>query len=508
MMKKIIAMILSVLTIVGCLAGCGGKANNGPQTGASNVEISYLNQGFGSAWLDEVVEAFNAKYPEYHAFVRSTADSGAATASFGMSDIDTTDIYIGSEPKPTKYVLPLDDFLKTTAEGDAKAIQEKFPAEYLEAMRWEDGHIYSVGMNNSVLSIVYNTELFAKAGITTPPRTSDELASVCAKLLDEDIVPMCHFMNGGYWWKMNHFWWGQYDSVETFEDFYANPTKDKFLAKDGRYKALKACEKIVTPEYTMTGSNTESHVSIQTKFLAGRAAMMVNASWLSTEMNNVEDLNKFDVMRPPMISSIVEKCTTVKNDMQLRKVIDGIDAVLDGEKTEADFKTADGYTIDNLTVSAEDWVLLYAARTTIYSDSEANSVFIPNYSDAQEGAQKFLSFCFSDEGYRIIADTLRTPMNLSLSQGEMDKTGYTVLQNSFIGLAEESEHYIFSKYRGKDRLFTDGGAWPFALESYFYVPMMSSRNESDRITAEDAWKYMTDVITDNYEGWAANVKGE
>lgn len=505
---RIIAVVLTVATVVSCFAGCNGSSGDskGKKTGSKNIEISFLNQGYGREWIDKLVENFNKANPEYNVFIRSTADDTTATASFGMPKIDTTDLYITSNPNRNTYVEPLDDFLKTTADGDSKTIGEKYKTGYLEALRWKDGHIYSLGLNGSVLSVVYNKELFKKAGIETIPRTSDELATVCTMLSDEGITPMCHFMNGGYWWKMVHFWWGQYEGVEKFQDFYANPTKEKFLRKDGRYKALKACEKITTPEFTMVGSNTENHVSVQTKFLTGKAAMMVNASWLSTEMSDVKDLKKFDVMRPPMISTIVEKCTTVKNDQQLRKVISAIDSILDGKKKGTDYKNGDSYSIDGLTVSKEDWDLLYAARTSIYSDAIDGGAFIPTYSDAKKGAKKFLAYCLSDEGQSIIASIIHTPMVLDLSKGEVDISGYSDLQKGFTKLAQQSENFIFSGYRAKDRIFTDGGAWAFGLASYFYVPMMSNKNENDRITADDAWKYITDVISDNYEGWQSNVK--
>ena len=231
-----------------------------------------------------------------------------------------------------------------------------------------DGNIYTLTYGGSTIGIVYNKELFKQAGIDVTPRTTDELIAVCATLADMNITPTCHFKNGGYYWKMNELWFAQYEGIEAYNDFWANPTKEKMLAKDGRYEALLVNQKLLTPENVLSGSNVDNHVSIQTKFLNGKAAMMVNGTWLSTEMQNNDKINNFEMMRNPVISAIKNKCTTIQNDQQLRSVVSAIDSITDGEKTEADYKQGDGFVVGTLMVSSEDWARIKEARTMCYVD--------------------------------------------------------------------------------------------------------------------------------------------
>lgn len=508
MITKVTALCILMAMLMSCFVGCGPQ-NSTTKGGneASDVEISIWNAGNGTAWLEAAIEAFNAKQSEYHVYYRATADFSASYSAFGLADVDTTDLYLTSTlANDLKYLEPLDDVLNTTIPGESKTLKEKFPADYLASMEFADGHYYNLSSNQSIIGIVYNKELFQKAGITQLPRTSDELAVVCSKLYDEGITPLCHFLNGGYWWKMSEYWFAMHEGAESYHDFYHNPTKDKMLAKDGRYEALKALEKIVTPEYILSGSNVDNHISIQTKFMDGRAAMMVNGTWLSNEMGGAEDVNKFAMMPTPVISSIIDRLTTVKNDQQLRKVVSAVDACVNGEKTEADYKQGDNFVIDGLTISAEDWTAVRVARTSVYSDTMTTGFFIPNYSNATEGAKEFLKFFYSDECTKILAAKHYCPI-VSLTEGELDLSNWNEFEKSVLALRDQAEGIITPRGTMKThRLFTDGGAWPFGLDSYAYATLMCTKNENDRVGADEAWDYIYKVINDSYENWEKNIK--
>ena len=200
---------------------------------------------------------------------------------------------------------------------------------------------------------------------------------------------------------MQNVWFAQYDGVEYFSDFLKDATKDKMLKKDGRYEALKVLEKIVTPNYTLQGSNSESHVSMQTKFLEGACAMMLNGSWLSSEMSNSDKMNDFEMMKTPVISSITDKLETVKGETQLRALIQAIDEVTDGTKSEETYKDGDNYKVEGNSISAADWEYVRVARNMMATTYSGTSAFIPNYSNAKDGAKEFLKFMYSDEGYQI-----------------------------------------------------------------------------------------------------------
>ncbi len=140
-----------------------------------------------------------------------------------------------------------------------------------------------------------------------------------------------------YWEYAEEVWHAQYDGYDYYRNtFYAckdeagnSPSKDVLTKKDGRYQVLKAMEKFVTPEYILPGSNSQDHITMQTKFLNQDIGIMVNGSWVSNEMETTGNMADYGVMKTPVISSITDKLTTVKSDTLLRQLISAIDAVSD-----------------------------------------------------------------------------------------------------------------------------------------------------------------------------------
>ncbi len=515
-MKKVLAGMLVIAMTTACLAGCGGKKGGDLEkagTSPKDIEISYWNSGLGREWLDNVIEAFEKEYPDYNVFVNAKSDYNAVISTLGLEDVDTTDIYMGIRSYDKSMLEPIDALLETTCEGDTKKLSEKFSPEYLRLEKDPDGHYYGVTSGGGALGIVYNKEMFKKAGIDQLPRTTDELALVCDTFYSLDKPALAHFSTTGYWDFITEVWMAQYDGV----DYYLNnlygctdengvsPSKEVFTKKDGRYYTLLAYEKFITPEYVLTGSNSTDHITMQTMFLNGSAAMMVNGSWLSNEMESAGSLEKFEMMRLPVISSITDRMTTIKDEELLRSVISAVDSVLDGEKQESDYVVNGGYSIDGQIISEEDWNIAKDARTSVAINYGGGSSHIPTYSNAKEGAMKFLEFMYSDKGYTIMAQTTHIPLPMSLSEGELDISNWNEFEKSQYELLDEAKYYICEQTGQKHRIYTDGGAHPFC--SMKFVNFFCSKNPADRLTADEFWEQVQKKVEDKYEhSWLANIK--
>ena len=506
-MKKIVASLL-VITMIACtIVGCG-KSEDTKKGGTStkDIEINVWNSGLGIAWLEALIDEFEKTYPEYNVYFNETASEAAVVAAYGMEDVDTVDIYLSRKNYDISYTEPLNELLEVTAEGDSKPLLEKFNESYLALERTKDGTIYSLSYGGGVLGLVYNKESFAEAGIEQLPRTTDELAVVCNTLFSKNIIPLCHSQGGGYWSYLEEAWFGQYEGSDYYiNTFYGDPTKDTFLKKDGRYEVMKALEKVLTPDYVLSGSNTNDFTTMQTKFLNGEAAMMPNGSWLANEMKAGDKMDNFATMKLPVLSAVTDKLTTATKESELRKVIDAIDAVTDGKEDITAYQQGSDYVVNGKTVSSADWDYLYAARNTVPDNFAGLAMYIPSYSNAKEGAKEFMKFMYSDKGYKIYADTLHTTLPMQMSEGELDMSDWNTFEKCQVDLLNECEQSFSVFNRSKHDIFSFGGAHAYA--DVKFETLFCSRNKADRLGADEAWERIVHTIKDQYEStWLANIQ--
>lgn len=510
---RVMGLILSLVMSISCLTACGGKETD-KKAGNSktDVEIAYWNTGFGTDWLDAMIEAFETSHPEYNVSYSASSNLNSVNATFGIEG-DTVDLYLGLKSYDTSKLEPLDDVLNSTVKGESKTIGEKFDASYLALEKAADGKYYTLTYAGGILGVVYNKEMFEDAGITTTPRTTNELAAACDKLYKKDYTPLCHYAPSGYWEFMDEVFFAQYDGFDYYlNSFYAckdengnSPSKEVFLKKDGRYETVKAYEKFITPEYVLAGSNSSDHINMQTQFLNGKAAMMVTGSWISNEMKSVGGLEKFEMMKTPVISAIINKLTTVETEGDLRKLITAIDSVTDGEKALSDYAEGENYNVEGLSVAKADWEYVSAARNMVAANYAGSSATIPNYSNAKDGAKEFLKFMYSDEGYKVFTDKVHCTLPLTMDSGEVNTKEWNSYEINQYDLLSKAEYCVTNYIMSKHRIFIDGGADIFAGTEY--INLFCASNNADRITAEEAWKEIETTVNDDYEkDWLKNIK--
>lgn len=513
---KLLSILLAVVLTAGIMSGCGGGGSGGKNTeGKTEIKIAYWQAGYGEEWLKNLIAAFEEKNTDYYVTYQATASHASVVAPFGMADIDKNDLYLDIKNMDFEYMEPLDDILATTADGDMKSIGEKMNESYLAYEKSSDGKCYTLSYGGGVIGFYYNEDLLEKAGIEQFPRTTDELVVACDALSSNGITPLCHFTAGGYYTYLLQEYMVQYNGFDYYlNNFFAckdengnSPSKAVFTAKDGRYYALKAFEKFITPEYTLSGSNTMSHTEIQTQFLQKSAAMMLNGSWVANEMNIPEDDTTVKCAKLPVLSAIINKLTTVKSDKELRKVITAIDQITDGEKQLSDFASGDGYAVDGIAVSAADWDVIYEARNTVVGNAAQQSLYIPNYADAKEGAKKFVTFLLSDAGYKIFAEATGCPLPLNLSTGEeIDISRLSNLQKVPFKVWKDAKTYVDTGVSGEHEIFATGGA--SILAGVSYVSEFSTYNNQDRKSADEVWNKYIDTVNEKYDVWLKTMKGE
>ena len=511
--KRLLAVLLVIIMSVTTFTACSGGGAGGNAKGKKEIKINYWLSGMGEQWLKDMKAAFEEEYPEYYVNYDTSSSQSALLASFGMEDVDDTDLYFVMKSDATEFMEPLDDLLLTTAKGDTKPLKDKFNQNYLQYEKSPDGHYYTLVFGGGMISFYYNKDVFEEAGITQLPRTTDELTVLCDTISSKGVAPLCHFKDGGYYEYLLQYYMAQYSGMDYYlNNFWActdeagnSPSKEIFTTKDGRYYGLKAMEKYITPNYTMSGSITQSHTEVQTQFLNGSAAMMLNGSWIENEMKTTKEDSNIGVMKMPVLSAIVNTLTTVKTDAALRKLITAIDQVTDGEKKASDFASGENYIVEDMTVSADDWNRVMEARTMISCNYTQGSAFVTRYSNQKEGALKFLEFMYSDKGYKQMAETIKFPLPLQLSEGEIDTSEMSEAQKIQFEWNTPEAVFVDAGYSSRHEIFITGNASEMA--DIKYVDKFCAGNSADRMTADEVWELLLKTVDENYEkSWLVNMK--
>ncbi len=508
--KRASLCVIAGLTSVSVLAGCGGGGN---ANSATDVEIAYWIGGYGQEYMDHIVAAFNEKYPEYYAYLSDPSKNATTVANrLNLKDEDTVDIYcnqLGGVRSYLDTMLPLNELLDETMPDESVTLRQKYNARLLDSLTEADGTVRMLGYAGSTAGIIYNAKIIDGKSYTVP-RTSDELQMLCIDLNGNGIKPFIHFQdsNIGYYTYLLKAWQAQYSGMDYYKNNWLQlkdeegnlNSKEAMLSEtDGRKAALIAMGKVVTPEFCYRGSNSNKFTISQTYFLQGEAAMMVNGSWLEYEMSNSSSENMdMRMMRIPVISSIIDKCTTITDDETLCEVVDSVDAVIDGGVSPLTGNADALVDVNGYEISEADWKTVYDARKIIYNNGSEHSMFINKYSNAQEGAKKFVQFYFSDEGHRYFIEDCHSIPLVTFGDGvEIDTTGWSGFTKAQFEDAQKSTWLCDGI--AQSPIFTKTSTHMYGTLAI--TNKLSATNSNDRKTAAQLWEDFKKDVNNKWADW-------
>ena len=424
MMKRIISIVLLACLLCGLFAGCKAKKQ---ANSATDVEIVYWETGYGRGWLDALVKNFNESQDVYYATVVASAENRISEIERGNA---TGDLYFGAWNTFNaykEYLYPMDTLLATKVDGEnGLTIGEKF-GSFVDINKNTDGHVYALPNTiGGINAIMYNANMMVDADGNPYklPNTTDELVKLCLSLFSDGKTPIIHYAD--YWYYIYEAWIAQYlgeeDFWKTWNAIYvdengvehANDVR-AITENQGRYEAYKVLEDLVSPKgYTYTNTNSFNHTTAQTYFLEGYAVMMPNGSWMENEIGGGDAAENIKPMKTPVISALADKLG-IRNDKHLSLIVDYVDGT---ELTESEMSVVNGY-------SKEVIEEVRKARSIFYGAQPQHTI-IPNYSNCVEGAVEFLKYMYSDEGMKLISDTIGVPSAIAYSGNvEVDPTNWS-----------------------------------------------------------------------------------
>ncbi|MBR2969027.1 MAG: extracellular solute-binding protein [Clostridia bacterium] len=281
--------------------------------GKTRLKIAYVEAGFGSDWLRVIATHFVKENPDYWLYLDGDPGLTELVSTQLSAGRNLADIYMPLAHDWQTYAIngwieELSDVYNAKPDGEAgQTVYEKMDdtwKEYCVANDATGEGKYSYPWSAGVSGIAYNGKMFEQYGWQVPT-TWDELLALCAKIkLDTNgkVAPFVYpGLIGGYFDFLGYTSWLQNTGIEGVKDFWTfpsaevyNPEKQPYL---GVKNALESFTELFGPNTgnALKGSMSKNHTEAQLSLLRGEAAMIINGSWLETEM--IRDLPEGYEMR-------------------------------------------------------------------------------------------------------------------------------------------------------------------------------------------------------------------
>lgn len=463
-----------------------------------DLQIRIWEGGYGVEWLENVAAGFQRKFPNVTLDISPSAERNVVLGEI-TSENPPYDLFFSESVlfDNIRLLEPLNDVYDYKWANEEKSIAQKIEPAFVNAYDVA-GTKYMVNAYSGAWGIVYNCDWIEDDEV---PVTTEELKALCVTLKTNSITP---FVFSGeaiapYWSYAYYNWVAQYEGTEMFEleqlgkikDASGNAVYDPSAAYPiGQLKALQVCEDLLWQPNGFIAAQSTGYqfITAQKKFLDGEVAMMYNGSWMLNEMSDLYPDGKGDeikMMQLPVISSIVEKCDSIKGenggtaDAELSSLIHAIDA---GESA----LQGEGYN-----VSQEDYNTILDARKAVYVTGESATGVIPKAAKNKGLAKLFLQYMYSDEGIQIHASSNNGAVLPVVGYDDIldfdelnnfNASTYRIMLNS---------KKLFLNY--KDAVLTpDCTATGYSIEKQF-----GSQNSNDRTRASKSYQDKKDL-------WSAN----
>jgi arabinogalactan oligomer/maltooligosaccharide transport system substrate-binding protein len=287
-MRRTLAGIAGTAALALVLAGCGGSSSGSDTKASDNKSVDPASLKADLTWWDTsdptneaptfkaLIEKFNQQYPNVHVNYQSVPFGDAqnkfktaAAAHKGTPDILRAEVAWVSDFASKGYLYQLDgtplmddksDFLPTPLSAD----------EY-------NGHVYGVPQVTDTLALMYNKKLFAKAGISTPPKTWDEVAADAKQLKSKAHVDGIYINSAGYF--LLPFMYGEGGDLVDVD------AKKITVNSPENVKGITEAQKLVKSGAAVKPVANDPYGTMMTLFKSGKVAMIINGPW---EVKNIE----------------------------------------------------------------------------------------------------------------------------------------------------------------------------------------------------------------------------
>ena len=297
-MKKILvasllllALLLNCVSLVSCNNASATPDFVIPEGGYDGSEVTikfYHTMGANlREVLDRYIVEFNKLYPNIH------IEHSQVGGYDDVRDQIKTEITVGNQPhiaycypdhvalyNVAKAVVTLDDLIASTIpvtrqDGTTETlglteaqINDFIQGYYNEGKQFGDGKMYTLPLSKST-EILYYNKTFFDANNLTPPKTWDEMETLCEKIraIDPNCIPLGYDSEANWFITMCEQSKSPYTSATGEHFLFDNETNRAFVAKfrswyEKKYVTTQEISGAYTSELFKAQEGTKSYMSI------------------------------------------------------------------------------------------------------------------------------------------------------------------------------------------------------------------------------------------------------
>ena len=296
-MKKILALVLACVVVIGLFAGCTKKPVDNGDEKTTTIKVATIETAYGSEMWQKIAEAFEK---QTGIKVELTTDKNLEDVISGpMQNGDYPDVVHLATGRPaglTEQLIKqnglheLTNVLNMTVPGEDKKVSDKIAGGFTATSLtnpYGDGKTYLAPMFYSPCGLFYNAKLFAAKGWTVPT-TWDEMWQLGEKAKAEGIA-LFTYPTAGYY---DAFMFALMYSIGGAEFFdkathYENGVWDTPEAQ----KLFEILDKLATYTHknTPAQANNQDFTKNQLMVMKDEALFMPNGTWITGEMANAQN---------------------------------------------------------------------------------------------------------------------------------------------------------------------------------------------------------------------------
>jgi multiple sugar transport system substrate-binding protein len=273
--RRFVGLGLASAAAVGTVTSCSkGPSSSGGQT---TITFSYLWTGQEAKALESVIARFNASQRDIVVKGVSNPDSqaqlAAMTGSKGAFDISDNFGTATGDWASKGIIRSLEEYIQR----DKYDISDFVPSA-LDACRYQK-QVYQLPIAVNNYALFYNKTLFAKAGISTPPKTTGEWASAIAELTKTDSKGLTQLgLAGASGAAIDYRLLGVVFGGKWYAGGSPTPTDPGNIAGADFY-VNNVIKKYGVKQINRFASGFGDYQSPQNPFYQGKLAMVIDGEW-------------------------------------------------------------------------------------------------------------------------------------------------------------------------------------------------------------------------------------